>query len=203
MPTNESGSGPCGFCGALTKVRCSNCKQTYYCDKNCQSNNWKQHKTSCKQVRTINPAKKRLVFSCRAKPEAALRTAFVLFFHCFQIFPIFVFFYVLNWFKLVHIATYMSKMDQTCPKWLKLVQNGSNLSKLDQNCLNEIKLIQVGPNLSKLKHSCPKWYDFVQNGRNLSKMDQTCPDWIKFVLNGSNLSKLDNTCPKWIKLVHT
>ena len=55
--TNELPSekiGPCGFCGSLAEVKCSNCKAIYYCDRNCQKRHWKQHKTACKQIKTAN-----------------------------------------------------------------------------------------------------------------------------------------------------
>ena len=39
--------GPCGFCASEAKVKCANCKSTYYCDRNCQKRDWKTHKKSC------------------------------------------------------------------------------------------------------------------------------------------------------------
>eukprot|EP00808_Paulinella_micropora_P028937 g4568.t1 len=39
----------CGFCGAKGKslLRCSRCKNSFYCDKEHQRKHWKQHKVSC------------------------------------------------------------------------------------------------------------------------------------------------------------
>ena len=31
--------------------RCSGCKQTYYCSKECQTKHWQIHKKKCKQIR--------------------------------------------------------------------------------------------------------------------------------------------------------
>ena len=53
-PPAEKPIGPCRFCGALAEVKCANCKSVYYCDRNCQKRNWKEHKTACKQIKTVN-----------------------------------------------------------------------------------------------------------------------------------------------------
>jgi hypothetical protein len=41
----------CGSCGSvLSKARlCGGCKSQYYCNQECQSNDWENHKTICKQ----------------------------------------------------------------------------------------------------------------------------------------------------------
>ena len=44
--------GPCGFCASEAKVKCANCKSTYYCDRNCQKRDWKVHKKSCNVQKT-------------------------------------------------------------------------------------------------------------------------------------------------------
>jgi SET and MYND domain-containing protein len=39
----------CDFCVSLNKSlkKCSNCRKMYYCDRNCQRNDWKWHKFEC------------------------------------------------------------------------------------------------------------------------------------------------------------
>jgi hypothetical protein len=41
----------CSFCGKCSEnlTKCTNCKVTRYCNKSCQVNHWKDHKTVCKQ----------------------------------------------------------------------------------------------------------------------------------------------------------
>lgn len=46
----------CGSCGsALSKARlCGGCKSQHYCNQECQLNDWKNHKTVCKQQQDKN-----------------------------------------------------------------------------------------------------------------------------------------------------
>lgn len=37
----------CGNCGRWGAKRCEGCKDTYYCNKECQRTNWPKHKTDC------------------------------------------------------------------------------------------------------------------------------------------------------------
>jgi hypothetical protein len=37
----------CADCGALATQRCSKCKQAWYCSRDCQLRQWKQHKPIC------------------------------------------------------------------------------------------------------------------------------------------------------------
>ena len=40
----------CGFCKKSNSVlKCSKCKLIYYCDRNCQVKDWKNHKLVCKK----------------------------------------------------------------------------------------------------------------------------------------------------------
>ena len=39
---------PCGHCGKPEgKQRCSRCKVVYYCGRECQNTDWKEHKKTC------------------------------------------------------------------------------------------------------------------------------------------------------------
>jgi transcription elongation factor Elf1 len=49
--------GTCGFCGSEAKVKCSRCKSTFYCDRNCQKRDWKIHKIACGQVQQSTDVK--------------------------------------------------------------------------------------------------------------------------------------------------
>ncbi|KAH7381192.1 hypothetical protein DE146DRAFT_681761 [Phaeosphaeria sp. MPI-PUGE-AT-0046c] len=41
-------SKPCSTCaGGPAKRRCSRCKAAYYCDRYCQKNDWKMHRSVC------------------------------------------------------------------------------------------------------------------------------------------------------------
>jgi hypothetical protein len=52
-PKPETGGGPkpdvCRNCGKSGQLRqCGNCKQVKYCNRNCQKEDWKEHKKNCK-----------------------------------------------------------------------------------------------------------------------------------------------------------
>ncbi|GLB42225.1 hypothetical protein LshimejAT787_1102400 [Lyophyllum shimeji] len=51
---SSSKSAICGGCNKLSKgnlSRCSGCKQTMYCSRECQKSNWSSHKEICKSMR--------------------------------------------------------------------------------------------------------------------------------------------------------
>ena len=37
----------CAVCGKDSGIRCSRCKQEYYCGRDCQVKHWKEHKKFC------------------------------------------------------------------------------------------------------------------------------------------------------------
>ncbi|KAJ4336326.1 hypothetical protein N0V87_005477 [Didymella glomerata] len=44
-------SKPCSTCsGQTARLRCSRCKNAYYCDKACQKSSWKAHRQVCEPV---------------------------------------------------------------------------------------------------------------------------------------------------------
>eukprot|EP01084_Bolivina_argentea_P128448 227060_1 len=48
----------CDNCGKSgVSSRCSACQTVYYCNKQCQSDHWKNHKTQCKLMQTKNKEK--------------------------------------------------------------------------------------------------------------------------------------------------
>lgn len=42
----------CATCGKSTKSKCSRCTQAYYCDRDCQRQDYKKHHPSCKEWAT-------------------------------------------------------------------------------------------------------------------------------------------------------
>lgn len=47
--------GMCNFCGTLASQRCANCRQVFYCKKECQKQDWKKgHKEECKAVKVMS-----------------------------------------------------------------------------------------------------------------------------------------------------
>ena len=40
----------CADCGDPAKLRCSKCKSSWYCTRECQLKNWKEHKKMCKML---------------------------------------------------------------------------------------------------------------------------------------------------------
>ena len=42
----------CSACGRISKshLRCSGCRLVYYCNRNCQKDGWKHHKSNCKNL---------------------------------------------------------------------------------------------------------------------------------------------------------
>ncbi|KAH8239290.1 hypothetical protein KR032_002867 [Drosophila birchii] len=45
----EPDHNSCATCQAKAKKKCANCKQIYYCSRDCQLKDWPQHKTTCLQ----------------------------------------------------------------------------------------------------------------------------------------------------------
>ncbi|KAF9355113.1 hypothetical protein BGX26_006988 [Mortierella sp. AD094] len=45
----------CKKCGKRTTKRCAKCKQTYYCSRECQTDNWPDHRPSCRILTLVNP----------------------------------------------------------------------------------------------------------------------------------------------------
>ena len=43
----------CSYCHKAAEKKCSACKLFYYCDKDCQKNDWKYHKHYCKTLNTV------------------------------------------------------------------------------------------------------------------------------------------------------
>ena len=46
----SSGLTYCGFCGDKANLRCTGCYFIFYCNRNCQQKNFKQHKDICKSL---------------------------------------------------------------------------------------------------------------------------------------------------------
>src|SRR5579862_7494779 len=46
----------CNVCYNPTKTKCSKCHQTYYCSKEFQKKDWKEHKKSCKKTEVAVPS---------------------------------------------------------------------------------------------------------------------------------------------------
>lgn len=40
----------CSVCGKQASNRCSKCKKTWYCSRECQASGWKNHKKNCRTV---------------------------------------------------------------------------------------------------------------------------------------------------------
>ena len=43
-------SGACPTCGKIATIKCTACKNVYYCNKNCQKKDWKTHRPLCKML---------------------------------------------------------------------------------------------------------------------------------------------------------
>lgn len=41
-------STACVNCGIPSKLKCTNCKNVFYCTKECQKDHWKKHKNNCR-----------------------------------------------------------------------------------------------------------------------------------------------------------
>ncbi|XP_063848062.1 SET domain-containing protein SmydA-8-like isoform X2 [Scylla paramamosain] len=51
----EAEVGMCANCGFLAKLRCSNCRQAFYCKRECQREHWKQgHKDQCQPFQVLH-----------------------------------------------------------------------------------------------------------------------------------------------------
>ena len=58
----------CGFCKSESSElkKCNSCEKVFYCNKECQRNDWKNHKPSCPPYRVREvPGKGRGVFATR------------------------------------------------------------------------------------------------------------------------------------------
>lgn len=66
LPSSALGCGPCANCGSPdARARCTGCHVVetskivfgiYYCNQDCRASHWKEHKTQCKEVRTLRRA---------------------------------------------------------------------------------------------------------------------------------------------------
>ncbi|KAG0344988.1 Zinc finger MYND domain-containing protein 10 [Podila humilis] len=45
----------CKECGNPCDQRCAGCKQTFYCSRVCQANNWQDHKAKCRVLDLVAP----------------------------------------------------------------------------------------------------------------------------------------------------
>lgn len=45
----------CKKCGNRASLRCAKCKQTYYCSRECQTDNWLDHKAACRILTIVAP----------------------------------------------------------------------------------------------------------------------------------------------------
>lgn len=76
----ENEGGDCGFCGALAKVKCSKCKSSFYCDRNCQKRDWKVHKQKCissdkpTEIKIVEPLQAIDVSNLNLKVEVRLKS---------------------------------------------------------------------------------------------------------------------------------
>ncbi|KAH6629151.1 hypothetical protein C7974DRAFT_376030 [Boeremia exigua] len=60
------GSKACSTCsGQSARLRCSRCKNAYYCDKACQKSSWKAHRQTCE------PASQMQGYSAPATPDCS------------------------------------------------------------------------------------------------------------------------------------
>ncbi|KAI0732680.1 hypothetical protein C8Q72DRAFT_950315 [Fomitopsis betulina] len=48
-------SGLCRFCGAQASLRCSRCKDVFYCGKDHSASDWKRHKRLCVAAQGVEP----------------------------------------------------------------------------------------------------------------------------------------------------
>ncbi|XP_053659276.1 zinc finger MYND domain-containing protein 10 homolog [Anopheles marshallii] len=49
--TDQSATKVCGNCGALAAKKCSRCLHVFYCSRDCQLQNWPDHKELCSQLK--------------------------------------------------------------------------------------------------------------------------------------------------------
>ncbi|XP_042004279.1 ubiquitin carboxyl-terminal hydrolase 18-like [Salvia splendens] len=50
------GFDSCVVCGLLTKKQCAGCKMVKYCSEACQKSHWTEHKTRCKEMKSLYKA---------------------------------------------------------------------------------------------------------------------------------------------------
>lgn len=62
----------CASCGKVAKSSCATCKDTFYCDRTCQTNHWPSHKKECKGKKQA-PKQKDVVFEKEADMIAAMK----------------------------------------------------------------------------------------------------------------------------------
>lgn len=68
--------GKCKVCFKAAKLRCSNCKLEYYCDKEHQKSDWQRHKSICQawQVQTFSNRGRCLIATRDLKPGDTIIT---------------------------------------------------------------------------------------------------------------------------------
>jgi len=55
---SKKGPHPCAICSNLTTMRCGGCHIPYYCDRNCQKQDWKGKFNYCLYIININKKRK-------------------------------------------------------------------------------------------------------------------------------------------------
>ncbi|XP_044287385.1 tudor domain-containing protein 1 [Varanus komodoensis] len=75
-PLNLSHLPACHFCGLLGSLRCTQCKQIYYCSLDCQQKDWQMHSIVCKpaKLNTDNVEDNAKTFDETKKKENMLST---------------------------------------------------------------------------------------------------------------------------------
>ncbi|KAH9950648.1 hypothetical protein B0H21DRAFT_706214 [Amylocystis lapponica] len=61
-------NGICTNCHELAYLRCTACKETWYCSAQCQSADWPQHKRGCKIQQELNKINDRMAQQAPEKP---------------------------------------------------------------------------------------------------------------------------------------
>ena len=72
----------CGHCGAKDcDLRCSQCKQKYYCNRNCQVKHWEIHSKECKNIEIHHYIDNNIDKECKQYPNDPIMTKTITAFH--------------------------------------------------------------------------------------------------------------------------
>ena len=109
-----------------------------------------------------------------------------------------------NWYRLVKIGLYWSRLVEICPDW----SHWSSLVKIGRDWLGLVqidpyssRLVQIGLDWSRLVQPSPEWSRLVQIGSDWYKQIQIGPDWSRFAGISPDWSRLIHIVPDWSKLV--
>ncbi len=72
LPPDVGATNSCNVCKKDATKRCTKCWNVWYCSKECQAANWKEHKTHCKAHTDSNLCAPPVIIQCGSPPPVTI-----------------------------------------------------------------------------------------------------------------------------------